>query len=233
MKRSLLHSRLLKKAGFTLIELLVVMGIIAILAAVLFPAGAAAINAAKRARANAMASNIQTAVLAYNTEYSVYPVATPTGTPADTWIDGTTSGGGAPWAILACVLCGNIHPSNGTTYTPPTTGPTNTRGIAFLNLKSGDVFGATSTTGTPDAPKNPIPTSATADIYFSIAMDSDYDGILGATPSTAQLPNFSASSSGSVVLTGGTSTAGVAVWANCNGTTTQANWNPAFFVHTY
>ncbi len=228
MKRLLTPSRLIKKAGFTLIELLVVMGIIAILAAVLFPAGAAAINAAKRAKANATASNIQTAVLAYNTEYSIYPV--PTSTTTDTLILDTTSGGAA-WATLDCVLCGNIEPSNGMAYTVPAAGPTNTRGIAFLNLKSSDVYGA-SAAGTQDSPKNPLPSGTS--ISFNIAMDSDYDGVLGVAPSSVlTMPNFSTSTTGDMVLSGGTSTAGVAVWANCNGNTTTTTQNPAFYVHTY
>ena len=62
------------RSGFTLVELLVVIAIIAILASVITVAASGAINAAKRAKAANMGSQIQTAILAYNTEYGVYPV---------------------------------------------------------------------------------------------------------------------------------------------------------------
>jgi len=226
MKRSSLSSCRGKKSGFTLIELLVVIGIIAILAAVLFPAGTAAINAAKRAKANATISQIQTAVMAYNTEYSVWPV--PTATTTDTLIGDSSATDATSWQTLICVLCGNVHPSDGTAFTAVAAGPTNTRSIAFLNLKSSDVF--TTTTG-KDAPKNPLPTSTTAGLYYNIAMDSDYDGILGVSPSSVTtMPNFATSTTGTI-NTGGTSTAGVALWGNCNGSATSAN--PSFYVKTF
>jgi len=225
MKRPSLHSRSTPTSGFTLIELLVVIGIIAILAGVLFPAGNAAIKAAQRAKASATINQIQTAVLAYYTEYSVYPV--PTATTTDVLYNDTDA---ADWATLDCVLCGNIHPSNGTAFTAVAAGPTNTRSIAFLNLKSSDVF----TTGTgQDCPKNPLPGNATTNLYYNIAMDSDYDGVLGTiAPTLNQMPNFSTSSTGSITM-GGTATAGVALWGNCNGNTTASSQNPSFYVHTY
>ena len=232
MKRLLLRSRFFKSFGFTLIELLVVMSIIAILAGVLFPVVNSAINAAKRAKANATISQIQTAVLAYNTEYSVYPVATGTGT--DTIYSDSD---GTDWAILDEVLAGNVRPSTGASFTP-STGPTNTRAIPFLNLKSSDVFGASST-GTQDAPKNPIPASNGTSLYFNIAMDSDYDGLIptttGSTSVSWTMPNFGTSTAGNIT-TGGTSSAGVALWVNCTGTvsnsTSTAN-NPSFWEKTY
>ncbi len=232
MKRSSLLSRPTKTAGFTLVELLVVIGIIAILASVLFSAGTAAIRTANRAKAANLANQIQAAVANYYGEYGVYPVATQT-VPTDVVIGDTSATDGASWATLDCVLCGNIHPSNPTTtFTAPTAGPTNTRSIAFLNIKGGDVFPTTSTTGVTDAPKNPLPSSATANIYFNIAMNSSYTGVLGTTaPTITAMPNFTSSSTGTIVY-GGTSTAGVAVWANCNGSS-SGTANPNFYVHTY
>jgi prepilin-type N-terminal cleavage/methylation domain-containing protein len=221
MKQSLVRSRLSKLASFTLIELLVVITIIAILAAVLLNAGSMAIKAAQRAKAANLATQIQTATIGYYTEYSVYPVPPPAGAPVDYEITDATGSQGT-WGNLICILCGNIHPSSPATAFNPTT-ITNSRGIAFLTLKSSDVDNG-------DAPLNPVPPS-TANPYFNIAMDSDYDGLLGtASPTQGTMPNFSKSTPANMDYTG-TSTAGVAVWANCNGSTTSKN--PGFWVHTY
>ena len=218
MKQSLARLRFFKLSGFTLVELLVVIGIIAILAGVLMTAVGAAMRAAKRAQAANLASAIQTSTLGYYTEYSVYPA--PPGT-TDTVITDVASSA-ATWGNLICVLSGNIHPSAPLTAFTATT-ITNSRGIAFLSLKATDV-------DANDAPKNPLPTGT--QIYFNIAIDSDYDGLLGTTPPTSTvMPNFAAGSPSSLPLTGGTSTAGVAVWANCTGLTTFTNAN--FWVHTY
>jgi prepilin-type N-terminal cleavage/methylation domain-containing protein len=214
MKKTFTRLRLSKLSSFTLVELLVVIGIIAILASVILSAGTSALKAAMRAKALNMATQLQTACLGYYTEYSVYPV------PANTTTDYTiTDTDFASWGNLIQALCGNIKPSTGGVATPNIT---NSRGIAFLSLKSSDV-------DSHDAPLNALPT--TTQIYFNIAMDSDYDGILGAGgagSSTAVLPKFSATP---WATTGGTSTAGVAVWANCNGVATSTNGN--YWVHTY
>jgi hypothetical protein len=183
-----------------------------------------------------MAGQIQTSVTAYYTEYSTYPV--PTATTTDYILGDTTAGDGASWAALDCVLCGNIHPSTGAVATPSAAGPTNTRGVTFMTMKVSDVYPATGP-GVQDAPKNPLPSSTAANganAYFNIAMDSDYDGVLGVAPSTVlTMPNFAATTTTTMTTSGspygGTSTAGVAVWANCNGSTTGTN--PSFWVHTY
>ena len=210
--------------SFTLVELLVVIAIIAILAALILSAGTTAIRMGLRARAANTATQIATAVTAYYTEYSVYPVPY-TATPTD-WTNGDTGStvNLAGWSNLVCCLCGNIQPYTTTAFTPSGTSFTNTRGIPFLSLKTSDV-------DSNDAPLNPVPTGsgATASKYFNIAIDSDYDGILGTGTSTATtMPKFSPSFTGTG---GGSSTAGVAVWANCNGTT--ATTNGGFYVHTY
>jgi len=218
MKLSYLRSS--RRSGFTLVELLVVIAIIAVLASVTLVGVSAALAAAKRAKANSTASQLQAAVLNYYTEYGVYPI--PTGTAAGDYVIKDAQGNDADWGNLVCALSGNINPSTG----KPVTGDPvpNTRAIAYLTFKSSDVDAA----GTP---KNPLPTGAS--IFFNIAMDADYDGVLGAAPSTAALPNFATAQAG-VDLTGtsgGSSTAGVAVWANCNGSTSSKN--PSFWVHTY
>lgn len=215
MKLSL--PRASRRSGFTLIELLVVVAIIAILAGVTMVAISSALNSAKRARANATANAIQTAALNYYTEYGVYAV--PAGTTTDYLID-DTAGSKAAWGDLVCALSGNINPYNGTAYTG--TVP-NARAIAYLTMKNSEV-------DVNGAPKNPLSTGGS--IYFNIAVDSDYDGILGAAPSavTGKMPNFTKSTTAAMDYTG-TTTAGVAVWANCNGSTTSKN--PSFWVHTY
>ena len=215
----------LRYASFTLVELLVVIAIIAILAAATLSVGNLVINEAKKTKAQNTAVQIQTAVSNYYTEYSVYPTATGTG---DYKIDDTDMGtyisvsGASTWGALIDCLSGNISPSGGT----PVAGFSNNRAVAFLSLKSTDV----TLTGThEDAPLNPLPYS-TGHLYFNIVVDAAYAGILGKGDtgnSTTWLPNFGSTFS----TTGGTSTAGVAVWANCNpsGGTTSANW----YVHTY
>ncbi len=225
MKRSVSFFRSRRFSSFTLVELLVVIAIIAILAGVLFSAGSAAIAAAKRAKAANTATQIQTSVLNYYTEYSVYPV--PSTTTTDYKLTDASSDG-ANWSALIYALSGNINPYNGSaTPAPSVTSFSNTRAIAFLNLKSSDVDKA----NTLNAPLNPAQPNG-GNPYFNIAIDSDYDGVLGTSPSAVTtMPNF-ASPTGTWQTGGGTTTSGVAVWANCNGNvTTQTNAN--FWVHTY
>jgi len=208
------------RSGFTLVELLVVIGIIAILASVIFSVGSSAIRAAERVKAAQIANSLQTACVNYYSEYNTYPV--PTGTNGDLLIadnDTTT------WPILIDALCGNINPLNAQTVAPTTIA--NSRNIAFLNMKPADIT-------TAGAPKNPLPYSAN-NPTFNIAFDSDYDNIVGDSGSAkSTLIDFVNSKNGQAptTLTTGTS-GGVAVWANCNTTTTVAKWNYGFFVHTY
>jgi prepilin-type N-terminal cleavage/methylation domain-containing protein len=224
MKQTLSRLRLSKLSSFTLVELLVVIGIIAILASVILSAGTTALKAAKRVKAANMANQIQTACLGYYTEYSIYPVGTAAADGTSPASIGDTSTGATAWGNLLDALCGNFKPSTGAVATQ--TAITNSRGIAFMTVRTSDV-------DANDAPLNPLPTGTggTAEIYFNIAMDADYDGILGTGASTAVLPNFTAGTITSLSLTGGSSTAGVAVWANCNGSTSTTNVN--FWVHTY
>jgi len=218
MKRIPAPSRLTKLSSFTLVELLVVMGIIAILAAVTLNIGSVALNAAKRAKAANMATQIQTACLNYYTEYSVYPVPTQ-GTPADVSY-GTNDAN--DWEPLTYALCGNINVANPAATVTSTVA--NTRAIAFLNLKASDA-------DANGVPVNPISPSSVAGPYFNIAINSSYSGVLGVGTSAVQnMPNFT-TTAGSWAAGGGSSTAGIAVWANCN--PNASTTNQAFWVHTY
>ena len=198
------------------------MGIIAILAGVLAVSAGTAIKAAKRARAAAVASQIQTSILNYYQEYGVYPLPATAANNADYYIH-DTSGDEQKWGDLIVALCGNVNPSNpSSSASSPIT---NSRAISYLSLKKSDV-------STKGAPLNPLPPDSTGEPYFFITMDADYDGIIGLT-GEASMPDFTSSKTGSMKLTGGTSTAGAAVWANCNDNTTPAKQNPNFYVKTY
>jgi prepilin-type N-terminal cleavage/methylation domain-containing protein len=220
-------------ASFTLVELLVVIGIIAILAAVLLGVFGNVINMAKRAKAQNTATQIQTATLSYYTEYSVYP--TPSGTLTGDYFlkdDDTGTGNSAgsnDWGPLIECLSGMVSPAVGGTSTE--TVFSNTRQIAFITLKSTDVGNTTAGTGDTDAPLNPLP-PASGNKYFNIVVDAGYSGLLGSGDTSNGSQNWLPGFTTTVPTAGaGSSTAGVAVWANCNFKSNMTN--SAWYVHTY
>jgi len=222
MKKSLARPGSSKLSGFTLVELLVVMAIIAILASVILFGGGGAIRAAKRAKAANMATQLQTAALGYYTEYSIYPddtTAFPAGT--DYVIKDNDA---ANWKNLLVALCGNINPATGVAATSTVS---NTRGIPFLSLKTTEVDANV-------GPLNPLPPDTTH-LYFNIAIDNDYNGVLGIAASSAvtTMPNFGTGTMTSLTLSGGSSTAGIAVWANCTTKPDNTSCNSSWWVHTY
>ncbi len=221
MNRSSVVSRSCRVSGFTLVELLVVIAIIAILAGAVLGIAGNVIKQAKKAKAANTATQIQTACLAYYTEYSVYPVAVSGATTASAAF--ISDSDATHWGYLTQSLSGNIAPHNGVATTPAV--PANTRSIAFLSLKASDV-------DSKDGPLNPLPPNTTQ-LYFNLATDAEYCGVIGVTPSSlTTLPNFSATTwNAAAQAGGGTTTAGIAVWANCNASATlnaASNW-----VHTY
>jgi prepilin-type N-terminal cleavage/methylation domain-containing protein len=64
----------LRNEAFTLLELLVVIGVIAVLAGLLFPAAQSALDRAKKVQAKNDLIQIVTAVNAFYTEYGRYPI---------------------------------------------------------------------------------------------------------------------------------------------------------------
>ncbi len=210
------------RSGFTLVELLVVIAIIAILASVITVAASGAINAAKRAKAGNMANQIQTAILAYNTEYGVYPL--PSGQTTDL-IEGAGGTYDAKEKDLFFALCGNVNPYSPATPANNAAGVSNTRNLAFLTPKRTEVD--------PNGVVYNLFTSQTAPQYYSIAMDGDYSGVLGDS-GTAAPPDFSVTTGWTPATTKNV-TQPVAVWACCDPTnvTTPANSTaPNLWVHT-
>jgi prepilin-type N-terminal cleavage/methylation domain-containing protein len=63
----------MKKTNFTLIEMLTVIGIIAILAAILFPTINIIMTKAKENKAKTQMNAIKTAIMMYYTDYGLYP----------------------------------------------------------------------------------------------------------------------------------------------------------------
>jgi prepilin-type N-terminal cleavage/methylation domain-containing protein len=216
------------RSGFTLVELLVVMGIIAILATAVIAGASAAINQAKRLKAQNMCAQLQTAVLNYYTEYSVYPVS---GNPGvDTYYDYKDN---ADWKILIQVLCGNQNPLQPGTDTTGSDGGLNTRNVSYLTLSRSDLDNVN-----VGIPINPFTSSATSPPqgYF-ICMDTDYSNVVGDSGGALnQMPDF-VSSQGKTSLTYLTKgvSGGVAVWCNNSdpAANSATNMHPQFWSHTY
>jgi prepilin-type N-terminal cleavage/methylation domain-containing protein len=217
-------SRRRQKGGFSLIEILVVMAIIGILAAISFSAATQAIATAKRLKDSSSAMQVKTAVVNYQTEYGCLPV--PTGiTPGTTdSLIGAPVGSdpGTPSPSIGAMenfywgLCGNINTYNPSTTLSSSVTGFNTKNIPYLNLQKASVdlngilvqaFQASGYNGHGAAP------SPNNYIYFSVALDTNYDGIIGNTASGLQLPDPNWSTDGGTQL-GGTSTDSCAVWCN-------------------
>ncbi len=220
MKRSLFRSRLAQLSSFTLVEMLVVIAIIAILAATVTVEAGSVIRSAKRTQAGVIANQIQTAVNAYYTEYSVYPIPSDMAAGTDIYIATNNTGADAThWKNLMYGLCGNINPATGAAVTGGTV--SNTRNIAYMSPKKTDL----DTNANPGVLLNPIcPNSATGP-YFNIAIDGNYDGLLGVT-NGVPIPDLTQTNTPTTAVL----TTGVAVWANCN---TSSSTNNSFWVHTW
>jgi prepilin-type N-terminal cleavage/methylation domain-containing protein len=216
-----------RSSGFTLVELLVVIAIIAILASVLLGVGNQAINAAKRAKASTMINQIQTAVLNYYTEYSVYPVPTST-TPVDTYYNYQDN---ADWQPLIQVLAGDINTvpgaNFGTAVPSASLNNLNTRLIPYLSVQIADLD------TTYGILKNPFST-ATAPQFFNIIIDADYSNLAGDSGNgKGKMPDFTNSTNTAFAYLGNNGVSGgCALWCNCDQPATGGG-HPNFWVHTY
>jgi prepilin-type N-terminal cleavage/methylation domain-containing protein len=157
-----------KTRAFTLIELLAVIGIIGILAALLFPAIKLALQKAEIAQAQNDIKNIETAVKSFYTEYGKWPNGN--GGTFDFSYGAFGANGSAygpshptPPSVLTgycenhwlmdtlqaiqdnSTLCGN-----GGTLTSPSTTPVNSRGIVFINIPAKSLKLSTDNTLNPN-----------------------------------------------------------------------------------
>jgi len=208
------------RSGFTRVELVVVIVIIAILVLVLFPVSPN-FRPGPRSHANMLVSQIQTAVMAYDTEYGHLPVAK-ANEGKDTYYSADNA---SAWASMTIALCGNIDPADPDKKIDPSlmTIP-NERKITFLNLKKSDLD-LSSGVGVV---KQPFPDRNGKAQFFFMAIDSNGDGVLGDKDQPAgKLPDFSRGA-----LSGAKITNDVVVWSNC----AQDPSDPKkmnFWVHTY
>ena len=217
--------------GFTLIEILVVIAIIAILAAAFIVAAGQAINAAKRAKANVIATQIQAAILNYQTEYGLYPIPSTAAAATDTYF---SDGDSTDWQNLCNALCGNISAYDNSSKTGLTV--SNTRVIAYLTPKKSDV----DSNGILLNPFFSSTATASSNPYFYLVMDADYDGLCGDTSAT-KLPDFTNWSSGTLYSAAPTlakgNTQGASLWVDCDSKSlppSEASSKvPGQWIHTY
>ena len=148
------------EASFTIIEILVVVTIIGMLVGLSVPAVGGALASAKRAKVAAMAQQIRTAVIQFQTEYGYFPT------------NGLTAGAGTTGAEFALVLTGS---ANATADNP--------RRIVFLEVpKDFTRDGAGNVTN--DGIVTPRGFYKGGQSNLSVAVDQDYDGQITAAGQT-------------------------------------------------
>ena len=154
-----------RASGFTLVELLVVIAIIAVLASAGFAAGNAAIQKAKRTKAQATATAIESAVNNFFTEYGTMPVDN---LSSDSTVDTRN-------VQFLSVLLGVETGDN----------PLNVRGIKFLAVKEGKRKSGGGIDGIVYEGNSNRPTGL-FDPWggvFEVMLDGDYDERITVRPS--------------------------------------------------
>ncbi len=148
-----------RSEGFTLIELLVVIAIIGILAALLFPAAGAAMDAARKSKAKNDVVQLSIAVKAYQTEYGRSPVVGYGGDEAsEGWFQGPETGSQYNKDIVKVLMGENVNGLN-------------PRKVVFLETRPAK--------GTPDAPKDGVADDGM--FYdpwgtpYAVKIDTEYD----------------------------------------------------------
>ena len=144
--------------SFTLIEILVVISIIGLLAGLSIPAVNGALLSAKKAKVGAMAHQIRSAILQFNTEYGYFPTNSLTG----------NSGMGSTSQSLGLLLAG-LNTND------------NPRRIVFLEIpQEFTVGGSVSNRGivTPNG------FYKRGQSNFSLSVDTNYDGRIDVTNGT-------------------------------------------------
>ncbi len=148
-----------RSSGFTLIELLVVISIIALLAGLGMSGIQSAMKAAKKAQANALMSQVRTAVTAYSTEYGRLPIP-------DTYSGSDyTLSESDEWRDMVIMLSGNRDPVTGQNVSSPRI--SNSREIVFFEFKKQDLDGNGALRDPTFPPKAPG--------FFVMLLDGDYD----------------------------------------------------------
>jgi prepilin-type N-terminal cleavage/methylation domain-containing protein len=161
------------KLAFTLIELLVVVTIIGILAGLAVPAFNKALDAAKKAQAGAMVSNLKVALNAYQSDYGAWPTFLATG-GQDTVVKSYADAGST---ALYKTLVGDLTNSDAQTANP--------RGTVYMEFTAKDVCdnnGAAVTGGMTNATGFKDPWGGQ---YF-IEVDGDYDNQIKSLPDTTK-----------------------------------------------
>ena len=143
----------IKRSGirsFTLVEILVVVSIIGLLAGLSIPAVGGALASARKAKVSAMAQQVRSAILQFNTEYGYYPT------------NGFTTGMGTTSTNLILTLSGLATNDN-------------PRRVSFLEVPNDFTFnnaGNLSNRGLV----TPRGFYKTGQSNLSVAVDHDYNG---------------------------------------------------------
>ena len=146
--------------SFTLVEILVVVSIIGLLAGLSIPAVGGALASARKAKVSAMANQIRTALVQFNTEYGYFPTT------------GMNNGMGSTSPDLALVLAGDTNSAVATNANP--------RRIAFLEVPPDFTLNAAGNLSVRGI-VTPRGFYKSGQSQFSVSVDHNYDGMVTVT----------------------------------------------------